>query len=52
MAQATKVYKNQLRPAHAVYQGTASAVPQEGVSYLGFSPCSVRGFSTLPFVSN
>jgi hypothetical protein len=39
---ATKVYENQLRPAHAVYQGTASAVPQEAVNYPGFSPCRIE----------
>ena len=45
---ATEVYENQLRPAHAVYQGTASAVPQEAINYQGFSPCRRQGFSTLP----
>jgi hypothetical protein len=46
---ATKVYENQLRPAHAVYQGTASAVPQEAVNYQGFSPCRRQGVFDAAF---
>jgi uncharacterized protein (TIGR03435 family) len=34
------------RPVHALYQGMASAVPQEAINHQGFSPCPQR-FSTL-----
>ena len=43
VSMATKVYENRLRPAHAVYQGTDSAVPQEAINYKGFSPCRRQG---------
>jgi hypothetical protein len=46
---ATRVYENRLRPAHAVYQGTASAVPQEAVNDKGFSPCRRQGVFDTAF---
>src|ERR1035441_4954495 len=48
---ATEVYENQLRPAHAVYRGTASAVPQEAVNYQGSSPCRRQGVFDAAFFS-
>ena len=46
---ATEVYENHLRPAHAVYQGTASAVPQEAFNHQGFSPCRRQGVFDAAF---